>query len=190
MIRISIYLMKPKLNYFLIFSFILAHSAGNEDIYKANRINAITSTKTPYKHLSVGSPKSAEALRESTNSVGAELVEQVNHPYDPVRVAKGVGEALEYGMYLIPIPGAGILLSKVAVSTLRPNLGKVLSHIFISTGIAGDGFAVYKGFDSLHPFKDYYENFKIKQIIENGLQRQKEPTNLNQEIKSVVINEN
>ena len=171
-------------------SVVINHSAGNEDIYKANYLNALMKLKTDYKLISVGSPIAESELRESTNAVGAELVEQVNHPYDPVRVAKGVGEALEYGMYLIPIPGAGILLSKVAVSTLRPNLGKVLSHIFISTGIAGDGFAVYKGFDSLHPFKDYYENFKIKQIIENGLQRQKEPTNLNQEIKSVVINEN
>ncbi len=81
-------------------SVVITHSAGNEDIYKANRINAITSTKTPYKHLSVGSPKSAEALRESTNSVGAELVEQVNHPGDPVSGIVNSGERINYIKYL------------------------------------------------------------------------------------------
>ncbi len=45
MIRISIYLMKPKLNYFLIFSFILAHSAGNKDINNANYLMLVLGLK-------------------------------------------------------------------------------------------------------------------------------------------------
>ncbi|AWI33347.1 hypothetical protein [Helicobacter apodemus] len=80
--RISIYLMKPKLNYFLIFSFILAHSAGNKDIYKANRLNAHKGLITNYYLLSLGSPVSENPLRDSINAVGGEFVGQVNHPYD------------------------------------------------------------------------------------------------------------
>lgn len=65
-------------------STVITHSAGNKDIFKANQINALVDTKTPYKLISVGSPKSATDLKESLNTVGATFVKQINHTNDPV----------------------------------------------------------------------------------------------------------
>ena len=63
---------------------LITHSAGNEDIFKANSINKVLGVKTPYNLISVGSPKSATKLKESTNDVGANFIIQVNHENDPV----------------------------------------------------------------------------------------------------------
>ncbi|MGH1601283.1 hypothetical protein [Campylobacter majalis] len=63
---------------------VITHSAGNEDIYKANKINSIIGVKTPYNLISVGSPKSATKLKENTNKVGANFIDQINHTNDPV----------------------------------------------------------------------------------------------------------
>ncbi|PSM51622.1 hemagglutinin repeat-containing protein, partial [Campylobacter blaseri] len=63
---------------------IVAHSAGNEDIYKANKINKIQNVKTPYKFISVGSPKSATGLKKSMQAVDAKFIIQINHPHDPI----------------------------------------------------------------------------------------------------------
>lgn len=65
-------------------SLVISHSAGNEDVYKANLVNSLVNAQTPYYLLSVASPKSEVALKNSTAKVGAVLVEQVNHPNDPV----------------------------------------------------------------------------------------------------------
>jgi len=65
-------------------SLVISHSAGNEDIYKANLVNSLVNARTSYYLLSVASPKSEEALKNSTAKVGAILVNQVNHPNDPV----------------------------------------------------------------------------------------------------------
>ena len=63
---------------------LITHSAGNEDIFKANSINKVLGVNTPYNLISVGSPKSATKLKESTNGVGANFIIQVNHENDPV----------------------------------------------------------------------------------------------------------
>ena len=81
-------------------SVVITHSAGNEDIYKANYLNALMKLKTDYKLISIGSPKSKKDLRESTNAVGAELVRQVNHPGDPVSGIVNSGERINYIKYL------------------------------------------------------------------------------------------
>ncbi|MDB4257424.1 hemagglutinin repeat-containing protein, partial [Arcobacteraceae bacterium] len=60
------------------------HSAGNEDNYKANKINALLGAKTPYIHKSYGSPKSATSLHIADTIVGATFISQTNHPNDPV----------------------------------------------------------------------------------------------------------
>ncbi|MDE5603026.1 MAG: hypothetical protein K2I71_03785, partial [Helicobacter sp.] len=59
----------------------IAHSRGVRDINNANVVNAFQGfTTTNYALLSVGSPISESELRESTASVGAKLIRQVNHP--------------------------------------------------------------------------------------------------------------
>ncbi|OUT08115.1 two-partner secretion domain-containing protein [Campylobacter concisus] len=63
---------------------LITHSAGNEDIFKANSINKVLGVNTPYNLISVGSPKSATKLKESANGVGANFIIQVNHENDPV----------------------------------------------------------------------------------------------------------
>ena len=63
---------------------IITHSAGNEDIFKANKINKEIGVKTPYNLISVGSPKSATDLKQSTKNVGANFITQINHKNDPV----------------------------------------------------------------------------------------------------------
>lgn len=65
-------------------SLVISHSAGNEDVYKANQVNNLVNAQTPYYLLSVASPKSEVALKNSTAKVGAILLEQVNNPNDPV----------------------------------------------------------------------------------------------------------
>ena len=131
-------------------SVVITHSAGNEDIYKANRINAITNTKTPYKHLSVGSPKSAEALRESTNSVGAELVRQVNDSRDPV--ANQLGAALD-------------IVGNAIVGASR---GGAIGGII---GIGGGIGITFHKLDEYHSFESYYNNpeFQLQQTIQRLL---------------------
>ncbi|RXI36862.1 hypothetical protein CRU99_13165 [Malaciobacter mytili] len=63
---------------------VITHSAGNEDIYKANQINTLLGAKTKYYLISAGSPKSKTKLEESTNKVGAKVITQINHPNDPI----------------------------------------------------------------------------------------------------------
>lgn len=63
---------------------VVTHSAGNSDIKKANQVNSLVNAQTPYYLISVGSPKSATDLKESTKSVGATFVNQINHSNDPV----------------------------------------------------------------------------------------------------------
>lgn len=63
---------------------VITHSAGNEDLYKANKINSIIGAKTNYNLISVGSPKSATQLKQSTKAVGANFIMQINHKNDPV----------------------------------------------------------------------------------------------------------
>ena len=63
---------------------IITHSAGNEDIFKANKINKEIGVKTPYNLISVGSPKSATDLKQSTKNVGSNFITQINHKNDPV----------------------------------------------------------------------------------------------------------
>ncbi|MDX8384386.1 MAG: hypothetical protein R8M45_09910, partial [Ghiorsea sp.] len=63
---------------------VITHSAGNEDNYKANEVNALVGATTPYRHISVGSPKSATELKKADQSVGATFIKQANHPNDPV----------------------------------------------------------------------------------------------------------
>ncbi|MDU4982558.1 MAG: hypothetical protein E6258_08205, partial [Campylobacter ureolyticus] len=63
---------------------IITHSAGNEDIFKANKINKEIGVKTPYNLISVGSPKSATDLKQSTKNVSANFITQINHKNDPV----------------------------------------------------------------------------------------------------------
>lgn len=65
---------------------VITHSAGNEDIFKANQVNALVGANTPYIHYSVGSPTSATKLEISDNAVGATLKTQINHPNDPVTI--------------------------------------------------------------------------------------------------------
>ncbi|AWI33339.1 hypothetical protein [Helicobacter apodemus] len=133
-------------------SVVITHSAGNEDIYKANRINAITNTKTKYKLISVGSPKSESNLRESTSSVGAELVRQVNDSKDPVANPKDAAlDAVTSGVMDYLKGGSG----------------------FISMGVGGIRIinTTKDRFNKYHPFETYYQNeaFQIKQTIENAL---------------------
>jgi len=63
---------------------VVSHSAGNEDIYKANEVNALVGVQTPYNLISAGSPKSKTALEESASKVGATVITQINNPHDPV----------------------------------------------------------------------------------------------------------
>ncbi len=133
-------------------SVVINHSAGNEDIYKANYLNALMKLKTDYKLISIGSPKSKKDLRESTNAVGAELVRQVNHPYDPVRAIGSKDAALGYiNSALIPS-----MLSRVY-------FGNVVSFGLVPLTTLGIGLFIY------HPFESYYknDNFKIKETINN-----------------------
>ena len=137
-------------------SVVITHSAGNEDIYKANRINAITNTKTPYKHLSVGSPKSEKDLRESTNAVGAELVRQVNHHGDPVSGIVNSGESGYWKNVVLPS-----MLSRVY-------FGNVVSFGLVPAATA---FAMYLDLKKYHPFESYYNNpeFQLQQTIQRLL---------------------
>jgi filamentous hemagglutinin family protein len=82
---------------------VITHSAGNEDIHKANQVNEFIEAKTPYKLISVGSPKSVTDLQESTRSVGATFVEQRNHPNDPVTIAN---KDADYDMTYSPLEGS------------------------------------------------------------------------------------
>ncbi|AWI33328.1 hypothetical protein [Helicobacter apodemus] len=131
-------------------SVVITHSAGNEDIYKANRINAITNTKTKYKLISVGSPKSESNLRESTSSVGAELVRQVNDSKDPVANPKDAA------------------LDAVGNAIVGGSRG---GYIGFSLGaLSGIGITFYK-LNEYHPFKSYYNNpeFQLQQTIQRLL---------------------
>lgn len=152
MIRARDYSIDYILKHSLIFHFILAHSAANKDIINANFLNATTNTETKYKLISVGSPIAESELRESTNAVGAELVEQVNHPYDPVRAIGSKDAALGYiNSALIPS-----MLSRVY-------FGNVVSFGLVPLTTLGIGLFIY------HPFESYYknDNFKIKETINN-----------------------
>ncbi|ASM36867.1 hypothetical protein [Campylobacter sputorum] len=80
----------------------ITHSAGNEDIFKTNKINYIQGAKTPYKLISVGSPKSATHLKDSTSKVGAEFIIQINNPNDPVAngfLNKDGNYDIKYGLF-------------------------------------------------------------------------------------------
>jgi filamentous hemagglutinin len=68
---------------------LVTHSAGNEDIHKANQVNALVNAKTPYQQVSVGSPKSKTDLENSASKVGAKVITQINHPNDPVTIPNG-----------------------------------------------------------------------------------------------------
>ncbi|WP_428028676.1 hypothetical protein [Arcobacter sp.] len=63
---------------------IITHSAGNEDIYKANNVNSLVNAQTPYYLISAGSPKSKSELEKSASKVGAVVITQINHSNDPV----------------------------------------------------------------------------------------------------------
>ena len=63
---------------------VITHSARNEDIYKANKINKMLNAKTPYKNISVGSPLSSTKLKESLYKVDATFIKQINNENDPV----------------------------------------------------------------------------------------------------------
>lgn len=138
--------MKPKLNYFLFFSFILAHSAGNKDIYKANRLNAHKGLITNYYLLSLGSPVSENPLRDSINAVGGEFVGQVNHPYDPIvqitneevpLKIRGIGQYINrdylnnthgYEMYLMDYGIKNIIENIMRENAMKENSEKELSN--------------------------------------------------------------
>jgi filamentous hemagglutinin len=65
---------------------VVTHSAGNEDIYKANQVNKLVNAQTPYKLISVGSPKSKTDLENSASKVGAKVITQINHQNDHVTI--------------------------------------------------------------------------------------------------------
>ncbi len=78
---------------------VITHSAGNEDIYKANRASALVNAKTPYIHTSVGSPTSEAKLRSSGEAVGVTFNRQINHENDPVAngwVNKGANYEIDW----------------------------------------------------------------------------------------------
>ncbi len=135
-------------------SVVITHSAGNEDIYKANYLNALMKLKTDYKLISIGSPKSKKDLRESTNAVGAELVRQVNDSRDPV--ANPTGAALD-------IVGNAIVGGSRGIG-----IGRIIGTI---TGAAtGVGITFHK-LDEYHSFESYYNNpeFQLQQTIQRLL---------------------
>lgn len=120
---------------------IVTHSAGNEDIYKANRVNALLNAITPYKQISVGSPTSLTKLLESANAVGANVITQINHPNDPV--ANGfVNENANYEIRYNPLAN----LKKEIIPL--PILDNVIEN---------------------HPFDTYYNNEGVKEKIKEAL---------------------
>jgi filamentous hemagglutinin len=122
---------------------VVTHSAGNEDIYKANEVNSLVNAKTPYKLISVGSPKSATKLKESTSGVGAIFIKQINHPNDPVAnwfVNRDANYDMNYGL---------IDLIKNRDIPLKGDL------------------------DDNHPFKSYYQDVKKEIELSNTIDRLK-----------------
>ncbi|AWI33349.1 hypothetical protein [Helicobacter apodemus] len=135
-----------------------AHSAANKDINNANFLNATTNTETKYKLISIGSPIAESELRESTNAVGAELVRQVNHPYDPVAGILNSGERERYskdlGEYVEQIYPRGY-----TTPTSENTRGIIIHHV------------EYQHLKKYHPFKSYYNNpeFQLQQTIQRLL---------------------
>ena len=152
-------------------SVVITHSAGNEDIYKANYLNALMKLKTDYKLISIGSPKSKKDLRESTNAVGAELVRQVNHPYDPVSGVFNSGERERYTETFTEkerIRSIGVnALTEGIKGYIMGGIPKAI--IGSTTGAMQATFNImHDDLENYHPFESYYENpkFQIQQMIE------------------------
>ncbi|CAD7289848.1 hypothetical protein LMG7974_01933 [Campylobacter majalis] len=116
---------------------VITHSAGNEDIYKANKINSIIGVKTPYNLISVGSPKSATKLKENTNKVGANFIDQINHTNDPV---------------------ANGWLNKDANYDITYNF-KDLIDFDINWK---NKIPIYNNLQLYHPFENYYPNINLR----------------------------
>ncbi len=155
-----------------------AHSAANKDIINANFLNATTNTETKYKLISVGSPIAESELRESTNAVGAELVRQVNHPYDPVSGILNSGEKESFANSAFK---NARLTGAMAGTTLGSSIGGAFGLIpgmVIGGAIGGivGGAAIGLGVSALrlekyHSFESYYNNpeFQLQQTIQRLL---------------------
>ncbi|AWI33337.1 hypothetical protein [Helicobacter apodemus] len=137
---------------------ILVHSAANEDIKKANFLNATMGAKTNYNLISVGSPIAESELRESTNAVGATLVRQVNDHRDPITNPRGA---------VVDVVGGG------AAGAVRGGItGGILGGIAggITGLVGGIGITLYN-LDEYHSFESYFKNpeFQLQQTIQNLL---------------------
>ncbi|MDE5603325.1 MAG: hypothetical protein K2I71_05345, partial [Helicobacter sp.] len=165
---------------------VVAHSAGNEDLYKALYMNSITNTKIPINLVSVGSPVSEKDLREVGNDVGVLSVKQVNHPLDPVPGIVNSGERYERIRNLNAISttiGAGV------ASAIRGGITKGVTGA-ITGGILGSatnaGSIIKSDLDKHHPFETYYNNpeFQIQQTIQNILLENELKKNMNQRLSN------
>ena len=114
---------------------IITHSAGNEDIFKANKINKEIGVKTPYNLISVGSPKSATDLKQSTKNVGANFITQINHKNYPV---------------------ANRWLNKDASYEMKYNI----DDIFNKDIDFANKVPIYNNLKEFHSFKTYYPDIK------------------------------
>lgn len=141
---------------------VITHNGGDGLIYNANVINAIQNTTTPYKLISIGSPISKNDLIKITADVGAELIAQINHPYDPV---SGILNTEESKIKVIE----GYI--KTYIEYFKTDFS-VFSSIL---GLLKSPFIVFKNqISKYHDFKSYYQNpdFKIQQIMQESLQEE------------------
>ena len=145
--------------------------------FNAMKVNVIQGVRTPVHFVTMGSPISESELRESTASVGAKLIRQVNHPYDPV------GD-IPRNVAWIAMDGIGGLFRGAAAGAVTgATLGAPLGVLGAAIGgiVGGVGGGLIGAADGLalpayellnyHPFETYYNNpeFQIQQIIQKAL---------------------
>ncbi|AWI33345.1 hypothetical protein [Helicobacter apodemus] len=113
-------------------------------------------------YLFVGSPIAESELRESTNAVGAELVRQVNHPYDPVRAIGSKKDMWEYGTSML----IASMIGRQGIAKFTPKFHPNIFGFLINP-LAVVSYDLY----NYHSFKTYYQNpeFQLQQTIQNLL---------------------